>query len=818
LAYAQFLEISLTSQVQVSTGVGVGLNVRSSAHGTRIGSQPHGATGIVIGGPITTAGHTWWEVDFDLSPDGWVAEGFLVATSVNFIPTPLPENTCKDGYLDTIARPDTGALGKDFESIPNGVTRYYCARVPDGPSPIGIRFEADPSLDKGCSRAIMTVKQQNGRQWVKSSSIAGSPQVNVLAQTRDGSYDPQETAPGIYYIEITGLTDECPHYDVLWLYGDPIPSQFSLLPTPAVVHAPSSTESFQQPTTCSIAAEVYDTQFGGCWQGVIIGPGCFVKFPSIPEGWTAPPDCANGVTFDQPKFTGVPKIWVPSPVVPPPLLPPPSPEPTPSGTELGLTSQVQVNTGVGVGLNVRSSAHGTRIGSQPHGATGIVIGGPITTAGHTWWEVDFDLSPDGWVAEGFLKLVTSDTPVENCVELNTPDGKPYNVKTKVHSPGGPSFQGELGFQSNGSRGEIADGPYIYQGQEWVGVNFKQLRDGYVPRSNLISCAGPDPFIDPPLTDVERGIMNKSTDIQTTIEPTLLHGTPDGPIIAHERKGAVGTVIDDPSDPLGGLGPVTNSFKTVNGVAWYYIQFRSGDGGWVRRDHIRQKLPDYACETNGDSQGYINFTTKYDRADPSIGEDSYYTYSFYNTWTKSVEIYPGKKYELCIPIREPYVPKDMDLNTINISIRNVPDFECSTVRSQLLQTFAPFAQSQIEGGDGPSPELENRAYRTFTEEACPGCVKRGMYKLNLEGTGRDYDADPNPYSLNFNDCNLFWIDWTIKSTKNPEWATEGPLPLPPNPWLPQGASVIDAWLPEHARALDELKLRLEILRERLSEIR
>ncbi len=59
-------------------------------------------------------------------------------------------------------------------------------------------------------------------------------------------------------------------------------------------------------------------------------------------------------------------------------------------------------------LNVRStpSTTGIILGTQPTGAQGTIIGGPINADGFTWWQVDFDNPPDGWIAESGLKNVT----------------------------------------------------------------------------------------------------------------------------------------------------------------------------------------------------------------------------------------------------------------------------------------------------------------------------------------------------------------------------------------------------------------------------
>ncbi|MEK7560417.1 MAG: Ig-like domain-containing protein [Patescibacteria group bacterium] len=70
-------------RVRVETGDGSRLNVRSGAGGALIGQQNDGALGTVIGSSQYVNGVFWWNIDFDIAPDGWGAEDFLIL----FVPT-----------------------------------------------------------------------------------------------------------------------------------------------------------------------------------------------------------------------------------------------------------------------------------------------------------------------------------------------------------------------------------------------------------------------------------------------------------------------------------------------------------------------------------------------------------------------------------------------------------------------------------------------------------------------------------------------------------------------------------------------------------
>ena len=79
--------------------------------------------------------------------------------------------------------------------------------------------------------------------------------------------------------------------------------------------------------------------------------------------------------------------------------------PTTSGTssEQGLAVGDRVITADK--LNVRSSPNGTKIGDQPAGTLGTIIGGSVLSGGYTWWQIDYDSGADGWSADKWLNVV-----------------------------------------------------------------------------------------------------------------------------------------------------------------------------------------------------------------------------------------------------------------------------------------------------------------------------------------------------------------------------------------------------------------------------
>ncbi|MCA9361368.1 metallophosphoesterase [Candidatus Kaiserbacteria bacterium] len=77
-------------------------------------------------------------------------------------------------------------------------------------------------------------------------------------------------------------------------------------------------------------------------------------------------------------------------------------------------------------LNVRDpyGLSGSLLGTQPAGAVGTVLNvSPASADGYIWIPVDFDSGVDGWVAEQFLTLYNTPTPVLGCTD---PAASNYN--------------------------------------------------------------------------------------------------------------------------------------------------------------------------------------------------------------------------------------------------------------------------------------------------------------------------------------------------------------------------------------------------------
>lgn len=67
-------------------------SVRQDVAGSIIGEQIKGTVGEVVDGPIISFGKTWWRVNFEEPPSGWVEESAIsshvgIIKSINFIPS-----------------------------------------------------------------------------------------------------------------------------------------------------------------------------------------------------------------------------------------------------------------------------------------------------------------------------------------------------------------------------------------------------------------------------------------------------------------------------------------------------------------------------------------------------------------------------------------------------------------------------------------------------------------------------------------------------------------------------------------------------------
>src|SRR3989344_6101405 len=89
---------------------------------------------------------------------------------------------------------------------------------------------------------------------------------------------------------------------------------------------------------------------------------------------------------------------------PQPLLPPPSAIPS---TKFSINDRVITTTN----LNVRATAGGTFLGTEPFFSFGTVIGGPVFADNSWWWQIQYDNGITGWSSEVYFEKLLTPTPI-----------------------------------------------------------------------------------------------------------------------------------------------------------------------------------------------------------------------------------------------------------------------------------------------------------------------------------------------------------------------------------------------------------------------
>jgi hypothetical protein len=98
-------------------------NVRATADGTKLGTQPLGATGTILAGPVTVPGNSviWYQVNFGTAPSGWVGGDMLTAgNSGTGAPktTVVGKGTAQTMVLDEFGNIEVGFISNDASATP----------------------------------------------------------------------------------------------------------------------------------------------------------------------------------------------------------------------------------------------------------------------------------------------------------------------------------------------------------------------------------------------------------------------------------------------------------------------------------------------------------------------------------------------------------------------------------------------------------------------------------------------------------------------------------------------------------------------------
>lgn len=181
-------KFSLNERVQTTANV----NVRSTASttATLLGTQPIGTAGVIVGGPIWSTNYWWWEVNFDIDPDGWVVEDYLAKEVVS--PPPAPPPTTPSPPTTIIAKPIVTVLAPNGgETWKKGTTQTIQWKL-DYSDTITIHktelwlAAKDPSTNISVNvykitDTAITVVGSNSYQWTLPADVVDASNYTMLA-------------------------------------------------------------------------------------------------------------------------------------------------------------------------------------------------------------------------------------------------------------------------------------------------------------------------------------------------------------------------------------------------------------------------------------------------------------------------------------------------------------------------------------------------------------------------------------------------------------------------------------------------------------
>lgn len=122
-------------------------------------------------------------------------------------------------------------------------------------------------------------------------------------------------------------------------------------------------------------------------------------------------------------------------------------------------------------LKVRVAAGGALLGIAKSGAGGVIVEGPVSSGGYTWWKIDYDGGPDGWSAENWLSTGSSATPPPLVIGDRVVATSALNIR---ETPNGDI----ISRAAIGAQGKIVDGPVEQSGYHWWKIDYDTGSDGW----------------------------------------------------------------------------------------------------------------------------------------------------------------------------------------------------------------------------------------------------------------------------------------------------------------------------------------------------
>jgi len=225
-----------------------------------------------------------------------------------------------------------------------------------------------------------------------------------------------------------------------------------------------------------------------------------------------------------------------------------------AGGEFSIGDTVYVTSDT---LNVRSGPGTgyTVIDLMTYGQNGLIVDGPVSADGYTWYELNYvGGTSDGWVAGDYLGLVSTggEFAIGDTVAV---DSQTLNVRS---GPG--TGYTIIDYFSYGDQSVVTDGPYSADGYTWYEVSYGDgYYSGWVAGDYLVY-AGSGGFAIEQSVYVTAGTLNVRAGAGTGYE-----------IVDYLGYGTPATIVDGP--------------YVADGYTWYELEYSDPLYGWVAGEYL-----------------------------------------------------------------------------------------------------------------------------------------------------------------------------------------------------------------------------------------
>jgi uncharacterized protein YraI len=225
-----------------------------------------------------------------------------------------------------------------------------------------------------------------------------------------------------------------------------------------------------------------------------------------------------------------------------------------AGGEFSIGDTVYVTSDT---LNVRSGPGTgyTVIDLMTYGQNGLIVDGPVSADGYTWYELNYvGGTSDGWVAGDYLGLVSTggEFAIGDTVAV---DSQTLNVRS---GPG--TGYTIIDYFSYGDQSVVTDGPYSADGYTWYEVSYGDgYYSGWVAGDYLVY-AGSGGFAIGQSVYVTAGTLNVRAGAGTGYD-----------IVDYLGYGTPATIVDGP--------------YVADGYTWYELEYSDPLYGWVAGEYL-----------------------------------------------------------------------------------------------------------------------------------------------------------------------------------------------------------------------------------------